>query len=145
MGSPHRYINGHLVLNVCRFRGQILPEWTLPYHYDRGDGTLMFETIRGWLPVRNGNWIVEFGHGVEIYETMGFDARPPAEAPAAATDGQWKTARVRCRLCGHEHVAVYELPNLHEDGQECTNCNNMTCEPIEQSPPEAEEEGEGCA
>ena len=44
----------------------------------------------------------------------------------------WKTSWVECRMCKDQHVSVWPVPSLMEDCQECPNCGNMTCEPIDE-------------
>lgn len=46
-------------------------------------------------------------------------------------DVLWKVAMVECRICGHRHISVYPDNIKEEENQECTNCHNMTAEPIE--------------
>lgn len=39
---------------------------------------------------------------------------------------------VECRLCGHRHVSVWPEKMVGgEENQECPNCGNMTCAPVE--------------
>ena len=44
----------------------------------------------------------------------------------------WKTVTVKCRICGHEHVAVYPEDVLDEECIECHKCGHMTCGPNKQ-------------
>lgn len=45
----------------------------------------------------------------------------------------WWTGKVKCRVCGHEHVSVIETDDGENlDDQECPNCHCVSCDPIEE-------------
>jgi len=54
----------------------------------------------------------------------------------------WVTAKVKCRICGHEHITVYPVDILDEDAQECSKCHHMTCEPVTDGDGDGDEEEE---
>lgn len=41
----------------------------------------------------------------------------------------WLTLPVKCRICGHEHVAVCD-EETDTDSLECPECGNMTSEEV---------------
>jgi hypothetical protein len=43
----------------------------------------------------------------------------------------WITSLLKCRICGTTHVAVYPSDIDDEDNQECPECGNMGCEPVD--------------
>lgn len=46
----------------------------------------------------------------------------------------WRTALVVCRVCDHEHVAVWP-ETADETALECPHCHSMSCEPQQLDPP----------
>lgn len=43
----------------------------------------------------------------------------------------WIVSDTKCRICGHEMVAVYPASTPEPENLQCGKCGNMTAEPVE--------------